>query len=60
MKDNLWYIYDFEQRPCDECGSMANCAIWHRDKTGDFIAVCGYCDQEWKNKRILTDGSEQS
>lgn len=52
MSDNLWYIYDYDNVSCDECYRPASCAIWRKGDTDQFIAVCGYCDQDWR----LTNG----
>lgn len=56
MTDNFWYIYDYEPNDCDECGTHASCAIWRKGDTDVFMAVCGYCDQPWREKKILADG----
>lgn len=56
MSEQLWYIYDFENCLCDECGKEAACAIWRQFDTGNFVSVCGVCDQPWRDKRILTNG----
>ena len=50
MKDNLWHIYDYDADVCDMCDRLVKCAIWQQDKTANFMAVCGDCDEEWKSK----------
>ena len=58
MSDNLWYIYDYEPNVCDECGSMGHVAVWRKGDTDVFVTVCGYCDQEWREKQVLANGSK--
>ena len=53
MNDNLWYIYNYEPNVCDECGSMGHVAVWRKGDTDVFVTVCGYCDQEWREKQVL-------
>lgn len=59
MSQNLWYIYDYDSCRCDECGrDDISCAIWRKAETDEFLAVCGYCDQEFTEKKLFANGSE--
>ena len=53
MKDNLWHIYDYDADVCDMCDRLVKCAIWQQDKTANFMAICGDCDEAWKKEKNL-------
>jgi len=55
---DLWTIYDYEQNTCDECGVLAHVAVWRKVNTDEFITVCGYCDQDWREKKLFANGSK--
>ena len=56
MKEDLWYVYEFDNCSCDDCGRLASCAVYRKDKTDMFAQICGNCDEAWRKNEGLTYG----